>query len=219
MKQANPDCYILGEIWHEGMPWLRGDQYDSLMNYPLTQAITDYFAIASLNKSEFKNAVTTSYIAYPRNVNEAMFNLLDSHDTTRIISLCGGDKRKAKLAYLFMFTQVGAPCIYYGGEVGIDGNRGMGSEDNRKCMIWDESEQDLEFKQFIQDLISLRKSSAAFNLPYLDWLDVDDDHCIAYQRGEWRFILNNSDQAKTVVCSGKPYELNAYGYVMEQVSR
>eukprot|EP00481_Brizalina_sp_1-RS-2013_P003401 TRINITY_DN9185_c0_g1_i1.p1 TRINITY_DN9185_c0_g1~~TRINITY_DN9185_c0_g1_i1.p1 ORF type:complete len:237 (+),score=33.52 TRINITY_DN9185_c0_g1_i1:106-816(+) len=157
-KGIKPDCYILGEIWHEGMPWLRGDQYDSLMNYPLTQAVTDYFALGATDKQAFMDGVSQSYLSYPRNVNEAMFNLLDSHDTTRIISLCDGDKAKAKLAYLFMFTQVGAPCIYYGGEVGLDGRRGMGQEGNRKCMPWDLSEQDLDFKAFIQSMIELRKS-------------------------------------------------------------
>ncbi len=65
------------------MPWLRGDQYDSLMNYPLTQAITDFFALGADDKTTFMNAVTRAYLAYPRNVNEAMFNLLESHDTTR----------------------------------------------------------------------------------------------------------------------------------------
>ncbi|MEZ9437252.1 MULTISPECIES: glycoside hydrolase family 13 protein [Vibrio] len=224
VKDANPDCYILGEIWHEGMPWLRGDQYDSLMNYPLTQAITDYFGLGDVDKESFVNAVNASYMAYPRNVNEAMFNLLDSHDTTRIISLCQGDKRKAKLAYLFMFTQVGAPCIYYGGEIGMDGGRGMGSEDNRKCMIWEESEQDLEFKNFIQEMIALRKANPDFNQPCIDWLNVEDEkgtadkECIAYLRGNLMFVLNNSDKDKQIMLDGKSLTISAYGYVIEQAN-
>ncbi|MGY0247016.1 alpha-amylase family glycosyl hydrolase, partial [Klebsiella michiganensis] len=153
VKSIKPDCYILGEIWHEGMPWLRGDQFDSLMNYPLMQATTDYFALQAYDKKTFIDIVTHAYLCYPRNVNEVMFNLLESHDTSRLLSLCGNDKRKARLAYLFMFSQVGSPCIYYGSEVGMNGSRAMGSEDNRKCMIWDEQKQDLEFKSFIKDLI------------------------------------------------------------------
>lgn len=92
-----------------------------------------------------------------------MFNLLESHDTSRLLSLCGNDKRKARLAYLFMFSQVGSPCIYYGSEVGMNGSRAMGSEDNRKCMIWDEQRQDLEFKSFIKDLILWRKKYSEWN--------------------------------------------------------
>ena len=212
VKNINPDCYILGEIWHEGMPWLRGDQYDSLMNYPLTQAMTDYFALNSLDKQGFIDAVSNSYLAYPRNVNEAMFNLLDSHDTTRIISLCGHDKRKAKLAYLFMFTQVGSPCIYYGGEIAMDGGRGMGSEDNRKCMVWDESKQDLDFREFIQMLIKLRVSHPEFNQSHIEWINVDEDNCVAYQRGDITFILNNSAADIDVTFYSKKYHLSAYGY-------
>jgi glycosidase len=216
IKGINPDCYILGEIWHEGMPWLRGDQYDSLMNYPLTQAITDYFALSAMDKDGFKNAVNTSYLAYPRNVNEAMFNLLDSHDTTRILSLCQGDKRRAKLAYLFMFTQVGAPCIYYGGEIGMDGGRSMGSENNRKCMEWDESNHDFDFKRFIQQLIAMRKNNPEFNQPNLEWVPVQDENCIAYRRSDYLFILNNSDQSKLVELDGQVYALDAFGYVIEK---
>lgn len=212
VKGIKPDCYILGEVWHEGMPWLRGEQYDSIMNYPLTQAMTDYFALADYDKATFMDAVTKSYLSYPKNVNEAMFNLLESHDTTRLISLCNGDKRKAKLAYLFMFTQVGSPCVYYGGEIGMDGRRGWGLEDNRKCMIWDEADQDLEFKAFIQSLIKLRKAHPQLNDSSIEWLDVEDNDCIAYRRGSLIFVLNNSSQDKLVLVQGYEIPLEAYGF-------
>ncbi|MDE1243528.1 glycoside hydrolase family 13 protein [Vibrio aestuarianus] len=212
VKQVKPDCYILGEIWHEGMPWLRGDQYDSLMNYPMTQAITDYFALDAHNKQQFMETVTSAYLAYPRNVNEAMFNLLESHDTTRLISLCGKDLRRAKLAYLFMFTQVGAPCIYYGGEVAMEGQKGMGLEDNRRCMNWSPNQTELDFKAFIQHLIELRKSDDCFNLPFINWLDTHHPAVVGYQRGSRRFLLNNSESPATVELDGTDINLAAYGY-------
>ncbi|WP_375749345.1 glycoside hydrolase family 13 protein [Vibrio sp. HN007] len=212
VKGINPECYILGEIWHEGMPWLRGEQYDSLMNYPLTQAMTDYFALGTYDKETFMNAVTSSYLSYPKNVNEAMFNLLESHDTTRLISLCNGDKRKAKLAYLFMFTQVGAPCIYYGGEVGMHGRRGWGKEDNRKCMIWDESEQDLDFKSFIQSLIQLRHEHPEFNLPEMAWLEIQHESVVAYRKGSIIFVLNNSESLVEMEYEGEKLTLSPYGF-------
>ncbi|MFA0464499.1 alpha-glycosidase, partial [Vibrio sp. 10N.261.45.F1] len=94
---------------------------------------------------------------------------------------------------------------YYGGEIGMDGGRGMGSEDNRKCMIWEESEQDLEFKNFIQEMIALRKANPDFNQPSIDWLNVKDEkettdkECIAYRRGNLMFVLNNSDKDKQII--------------------
>ncbi len=218
VKGIKPDCYILGEIWHEGMPWLRGDQYDSLMNYPLTQAVTDYFALGTTDKQAFMDGVSQSYLSYPRNVNEAMFNLLDSHDTTRIISLCEGNKAKAKLAYLFMFTQVGAPCIYYGGEIGLDGRRGMGQEGNRKCMPWGLSEQDLDFKAFIQSMIELRKSHPEFNQASIEWIPLVDEDCVAYKRGDLRFVLNNSSEAKCMTVEGIEVTLEGFGYHIDGVN-
>ncbi|MGF1739971.1 glycoside hydrolase family 13 protein [Vibrio profundum] len=212
VKGAKPDCYILGEIWHEGMAWLRGEQYDSLMNYPMTQAITDFFAHNLSDKQGFINDVSRSYMSYPANVNKAMFNLLDSHDTSRILSQCGDHKGKAKLAYLFMFTQVGSPCIYYGGEVGMNGVRGMGYEKNRRCMTWDKEEQDLEFRAFIQQMIQLRLNHPELNEASISWTNVDDKDCIAYQRGGLTFVLNNSDGEKSVKLGSQELELAPYGY-------
>lgn len=217
VKSIKPDCYILGEIWHEGIPWLRGDQYDSLMNYPLTQAVTDFFALGAIEKSAFMHAVTKSYLAYPRNVNEAMFNLLESHDTTRLLTLCQNDKRKAKLSYLFMFTQVGSPCIYYGGEIGMDGKKGMGLELNRKCMIWEEKYQDLEFKAFIQKLILLRKRYPECNQPYLEWIPVEHSHVIAFCKGSLQVVMNNSGQPSACRVNGVDIILPAFGFELRNL--
>ncbi len=198
------------------MAWLRGDQYDSLMNYPLTQAITDYFALDDSDKETFMNAVTRSYLVYPKNVNEAMFNLLESHDTTRLLSLCNSDKRKARLAYLFMFTQVGSPCIYYGGEVGMDGRKGMGLENNRKCMIWNENEQDLDLKSFIHKLIKLRKSHPDWNEPKIHWYHLDHPNVIAYARGDTDILINNSGQTVIVEFKGQKIQLSEYDFYISE---
>lgn len=39
----NPDLYILGEVWHTSQPWLNGDEFHAVMNYPLSDSIKDYF--------------------------------------------------------------------------------------------------------------------------------------------------------------------------------
>ena len=43
LKSVKPDLYLLGEIWHDASQWLGGDEYDSVMNYPLTSGIQDFF--------------------------------------------------------------------------------------------------------------------------------------------------------------------------------
>ncbi|MMZ60164.1 Cyclomaltodextrinase [compost metagenome] len=95
---------------------------------------------------------------YPQQVNEAAFNHLDTHDTVRLLTLCENDKAKMKLAVAFQFTFVGAPSIYYGDEIGLDGEFDPG---NRKCMIWEEEHQDRDLFTFYKKCIQLRKTHPA----------------------------------------------------------
>ena len=48
LKAIKPDIYILGEIWHDAINWLRGDEYDAVMNYPLAGSMKDFFIDKSL---------------------------------------------------------------------------------------------------------------------------------------------------------------------------
>lgn len=196
LKAIKPELYILGEVWHDSMNWLGGDQFDAVMNYPLTDAILGFFATETLNANQFKSAVNELNVNYPINVNEVSFLLLDSHDTPRIIDKCGANKEKTKLAYLFQFTQTGSPCLYYGGEIGLDG----GADPlNRKCMIWDENKHDLNMKRHIMQIIKLRKTCPALRAHKMTWLVTDDaQKSLIYQKeshGEQIFIaINNSDK-------------------------
>lgn len=199
VKEVKPDCYILGEIWHEGNAWVRGEQYDSLMNYPMTNAINYFIAYRSINATQFMQQLDQARLNYPRQANEVMFNLLDSHDTDRIISLCDGDKNKAKLAYLLLFLQPGSPCIYYGGEIGLDGMKIGAVEGARKCMPWDESEHDLTFKNYIKKLIKLRTNEPDFHLHEMQWLsESTDKNCIAFTKGSFLMLMNNSETSQTL---------------------
>ena len=49
-----PDLYLLGEIWHDASQWLLGDEYDSVMNYPLMSGIHDFFLDRGMEKEEFE---------------------------------------------------------------------------------------------------------------------------------------------------------------------
>lgn len=199
LRAIKEDVFILGEIWHDSLPWLMGDQFDAVMNYPLTDAITEFFCKDELSASEFMYAVNKIKVAYPLQMNEVTFNLLDSHDTSRIISVAGGNKEKAKLAYLFMFTQAGSPCIYYGGEVGMEGIKEMGSEDHRQCMIWDEEKQDRDFFAFIQRLIAVRKEIPALKSTENEWIVADDaTNSIILKKEDVTIIINNTAEAKEI---------------------
>lgn len=197
IKEIKPDVYILGEIWHDSMPWLQGDQFDAVMNYPFTDAVVNYFAKQQLSASEFSHMITEVLHMYPANVNEVAFNLLGSHDTPRILTLAGGRPERVKLAYLFQLTFLGTPCIYYGDEIGMSGGNDPGC---RACMIWDEDRQNRKLFSFIKSLINLRKSDDIFaNHARFRFLKADDDaNTIIYEKYNQTkrvlFIINNGNE-------------------------
>jgi len=211
VRTIKDDVYILGEVWHDSNPWLRGDQFDAVMNYPLTSAINDFIAKNKTTASQFKEAISRVQTMYSRNVSEVNFNLLNSHDTKRLLNACNGNKQKVILSYAFLMTQAGSSCIYYGDEIGMDG------EDDplcRKCMIWEEDMQDLEMLETFKKIISLRKIHSAMRSPKLEWIDVNDgENCVLFKKydadEELYIIINNSDSAKTINLSAIPQKIYA----------
>ncbi|MFC0180920.1 glycoside hydrolase family 13 protein [Thorsellia kenyensis] len=193
VKSIKPDCYILGEIWHDGNAWMKGDQFDALMNYPLTNAINYFIASQTINSAQFRQLVDQNRLNYPRQANEVMFNLLDSHDTDRIISVCQGNKQRAMLAYILLFLQPGAPCVYYGGEIGLDGAKTEEYEGARKCMPWNENDHDLQLKSLLKKLITLRKNEADFHLQDVTWYPTNNETSVSFSKGKILVYINNAD--------------------------
>lgn len=200
VKAANPDAYLLGEIWHDAIMWLQGDQFDAVMNYPFTTAVLDFFVEKKSDAKRFADSIGRLMAAYPTKVSEVAFNLLDSHDTPRLLTLCGGDKRLMKLAVLVQFTYIGTPCIYYGDEVGMGGGADPGC---RRCMLWDEEEQDRELFAFYQSIIALRKSSLTLRTGSLTFLHAKEgSQAVVYSRSDesGQFIIAiNNDKKQAVV--------------------
>ncbi|OMP66475.1 alpha-glycosidase [Domibacillus epiphyticus] len=159
VKSVKPDVFILGEIWHDSMAWLQGDQFDSVMNYRLADSVVDFFAKGTLTVGQFMNDVVHHLHSYHLSVNEAAFNLLGSHDTPRILTVANEDKDRLKLLFVFHLSFIGTPCIYYGDEIGMTGGA---DPDCRKCMVWNEDEQDRELFHFVKKLIAMRKKIRAF---------------------------------------------------------
>ncbi|WP_130859601.1 glycoside hydrolase family 13 protein [Gracilibacillus phocaeensis] len=199
VKTAKPDAYILGEIWHDSLKWLQGDQFDAVMNYPFTNGAVEFFAKQNMDSQTFMDTITNVLHMYPQNVNEVSFNLLDSHDTPRILTEADGEKARIQLLYLFQLSFIGSPCIYYGDEVGIDG---AGDPDCRKCMVWEEEEQDQEMLAFVKHLIELRKQLPAFgNEAEFRFLEYQGG-AIVYQKQtkdeQLVFVLNNSEDYQVI---------------------
>ncbi|EGD29740.1 neopullulanase [Streptococcus sanguinis SK72] len=152
-----PDLYILGEVWHTSQPWLNGDEFHAVMNYPLSDSIKDYFLSRSKKTSQFISEINCQSMYYKQQISEVMFNLLDSHDTERILTTAKGDIQLVKSALAFLFLQRGTPCIYYGTELELGG--GM-DPDCRRVMPWDRVSDSNDMLNFMKNLIQLRKDIA-----------------------------------------------------------
>ncbi|MFB5661062.1 glycoside hydrolase family 13 protein [Alteribacillus sp. HJP-4] len=190
-REAKPDVYILGEIWHDAMPWLQGDQFDSVMNYPFTQAALNYGARQDISARDFAQAVVTITNLYPSSVNEVMFNLLGSHDTPRVLTEAGENTDRAMLLYVLLFMYPGTPCIYYGDEISMSGGPDPGC---RACMVWDKEDQDRDMLHFIRTLIEMRREHSAFGNNGQLYVDdiFDDEDAVMFRKaanGEEIFFL------------------------------
>jgi cyclomaltodextrinase len=200
VKAIKPDVYILGEIWHQSMAWLQGDQFDAVMNYPYSHAAIQYFAKEEISTRDFMYKTAEALMMYPENATEVAFNLLGSHDTPRILTVCKDNKEKLKQLFTFLLSSPGTPCIYYGDEIGMNGEQDPGC---RKCMEWDTTKQDRELFDFIATLIRLRKEIPAFgNHGTFQFISDENDKHVMYtktfENETLLFAFNNSAEVVTV---------------------
>lgn len=158
VRGINPDALIIGEFWRNSEAWLRGDQYDGVMNYGVQRAAVEYFAKSAITPLRFQEILTENLMRYSDAANDSMLNLLDSHDTARFLTVSGGDTARLRNAAAFLFTFVGMPCTYYGTEIGMTGEN---DPDCRKAFDWDPAHWDVELRDYYKKLISLRKTRKA----------------------------------------------------------
>jgi len=176
VKAINPDAYIVGEIWEESQRWLQGDQFDAVMNYLVTIASLGFFTgkhldqqetnraggyrnkVHSMDVTEFAGRIDHNLSLYDPAITQAQLNLLDSHDTPRFLTSAGGDVASLKLAMLFISTYPGAPCLYYGDEIGM---YGCHDPECRKSFPWDKSRWNGDLLNYTKKCISLRQKHPA----------------------------------------------------------
>jgi len=182
VKSANPEAYILGEIWTVDLRWVGEDHFDGLMNYPVRDAVLRLLQTGTLDIPHFKSKLDSLIQLYPSQNLHAMYVPLGSHDTERLLTKVDGDLSKARLAYLFQFAFPGAPAIYYGDEVGLTGGK---DPECRSAFPWDKRKWNTALRSWLKTLITLRKEYAALRRGILRWICSDPvSGCLAFVRQE-----------------------------------
>jgi len=215
VKRINPEAYIVGEIWDDASRWLQGDQFDAVMNYPLGRAILgfvggetldkDLAAKSGLGRLETLGAIGCShrledlFKRYPWEIVTIQMNILTSHDTPRLYSILGNDLERTKLALGMLYTLPGAPTIYYGDEIGLEGGH---DPDNRRGMPWNKEKWNLPIQDSVRHMARLRAEHPLLHSGKYQRVYAQDGH-LAFARlhGEQALLV-------TVNASAQPWKLH-----------
>ncbi len=235
---SGDEAVIIGEVWENAAEkisygkrrrYLRGDQLDSVMNYPFRNGVLAF--LLDGDGAFFGDVLTSVYATYPKCVCDALMNLLGTHDTERILTVLGeghegsdeencvlatkrlpkDDRARAvallKLAAVLQYTVYGIPSIFYGDEIGLEGHHDPFC---RRPYPWGREDEDL--LAFYRKLGKIRNAQRVlvdgdFSLMYAA------DRQIAYTRG------NDADRLLVVVnASNEPFAYAAEGKYTDLLS-
>ncbi len=167
VKAINSEAYIVGEIWGDASHWLDGTQFDGVMNYRFTEATIAFAGgenydpefcqgelkpYPPISGTEYAIRIDALLKLYDWEIQQAQLNLLDSHDTPRMLTTVGENKASFLISTTLLMTFPGAPSIFYGDEVGLPGGK---DPDCRR--VFPEAEKwDVEILKAYKELIALR---------------------------------------------------------------
>ncbi len=197
VKSANPDAYILGEIWNPDARWVGDAHFDGLMHYPVRDALLRLLFAGTLDIPHFAEKVESLLSFYPRENVYAMYVPVGSHDTERLLTKVEGNVEKAKLAFLFQFAYPGAPAIYYGDEIGLTGGK---DPECRGAFLWDEKSWNMELRGWAKTLIALRKQFTALRRGGFERL------CMDVESGCYAFVRTHAEGNVAAVLNATPDE-------------
>ncbi|HQJ96151.1 MAG TPA: alpha-amylase family glycosyl hydrolase, partial [Candidatus Cloacimonas sp.] len=169
--------------------------FDSVMNYAFFKnPVIEFFILSLLNKEEFCRKIESGLALYPFHSLKAMMNLLGSHDTPRIFEISKGDVKRLKLAIAFQMCFIGAPHIYYGDEIAMEGGK---DPDNRRPFNWNWENNPVagDLRNFYKELISIRKAHPTLCEGHFAFIPAPDK-IIAFQRelkGEKILVFLNTE--------------------------
>ncbi len=229
VRAVKPDAYLVGEIWREAADWLRGDRFDATMNYVFAGAALAFAAgdrvsaglvqgraydpYPGIDAIEFGKRIRDLLARYDWETTQVQFNLLDSHDAPRVLSVARGDKATLRLATLFQMTYPGTPCVYYGDEIALRGTKRYDQphrdHDARWPFPWhDEAVWDREMLDFFRRAIALRHAHSALRRGRFDEVYARARHYAFLRRDDNEtllVVLNAGDDAAEISVPVGPY--------------
>lgn len=219
VKEANPNALILAEHYGDPTEWLKGDEWDTVMNYdafmePLTWFLTgvekhsdEYRQDQLGNPDSFFGSMRHFMTRFHTQSLQVAMNELSNHDHSRFLTRTnrkvgrtaylgpeaaneGVDKAIMRLAVMIQMTWPGAPTIYYGDEAGLCG---WTDPDNRRAYPWGREDQDLI--DFHKEIIRVHKDYQAMKTG-----------SILFLHGQYQFIsygrFNEQDKFVIAINSG-----------------
>lgn len=225
VKNENENAIIIGEVWEEATTkisygvrreYFLGEELDSVMNYPLKNAIISF--VKQGNSEKIADCVREQLDRYPSFVLNSVMNILGTHDTARILSAVGDfnsdgktkeelsrvrydgteyehARNRVKAAALLNYTLAGVPCVYYGDEIGM---QGFTDPLNRRYFEWDNLDEEL--LSFFRRLGKLRKTVSALK---------DGELKILYSYNG-AFVFNRKDEYSEILVAANFGEREKY---------
>lgn len=205
MHDSKPESLLVGEHCHDFTRDAQGDGWDGVMNYagftrPVWTWLRDRgsapkflgspLMVPRLGGSSVMETMRELTAMAPWRSIRHSFNLVGSHDTTRIRTLVGEDSRRVDVAAGLLFTMPGIPMMTYGDEIGMRGDSG---EDGRRPMPWNAGHRDARILEVYRGLIAARKASHALRHGGLRWVYADDDVLV--------FLRESAEQTALVHCA------------------
>ncbi|PQJ31805.1 alpha-amlyase [Nonlabens arenilitoris] len=230
VMEEYPNFNIVGETWlHDQAQiayWQKDSKIAAIQDYntylPSVMDFTLHDAIMTAFNEDQQNWDQGMIKVYDNFVNDFLYADIDNilifagnHDTNRINGdgLYNGDLKKYKLAMTLVLTTRGIPQIYYGDEIGMEGNRDTdGDGDIRRDFPggWNGDEinafknpTDYQkgFQDFTKRLLNYRKNKSVIHdgklLQY-----VPENNCYVYFRynddSRVMVVINNNPEAVTL---------------------
>jgi cyclomaltodextrinase / maltogenic alpha-amylase / neopullulanase len=222
VKEANPEAYLVGEIWRIAPEWLQGDRFDAVTNYPFAGACLKFFVEREvepelvrgmgyaqgprLSARQFAATVDNILNSYHLEITQASLNLLDSHDTPRFLTLARSDESALRLATLFQMTYPGTPCLYYGNEIGLEGRR---DPDCRRAFPWEDKLWNSSLRDYVKSCIALRQAHPALRRGEYTTFHASDDVYVFGRRLQNETLIVAFNIARSV----RTPEIKVAGYL------